>query len=210
MTTFSRVIFCFSALSFITPFLTDSVQAEDSFDHHVHQLADDNYAVRVAAVEALVRMCKKKPALLDKLVPIIANPNEEVERRLNAREVAAKSLYTERGAIGFTLDRELFVINMVDNGPAKNSGIPMYAQLLSVSGKSIKDKQPAEVNAMVHATKPGTKLEMVLIDHSGAKRFFYPVVARRSTIRCDEYPEKRRERVYKEWMKLRCQDTKTN
>ena len=207
MTLLSRSISCICAVFIGAASLT---QAEESFASHVHKLADDEYAVRAAAIEALVKMCKDKPELLDKLAPVALNHDEDVERRLNARDVVFNSLYTERGAIGFALDRELIVVNLVHNGPAKNSGIPMRAQLLSVAGKSVKGKQPTDIYAIVHATKPGTKLEMEFVDQDGEKLLYYPEVVARHTIRSDENSEERRKEAFDEWMERKREELKTD
>ena len=176
------------------------VCAEETFESHVQKLADDQFAARDAAIKALIKMCKDKPELLDKLAPVVFSQDDDIERVMNAREVVAKSVYTERGAIGFALNRELIVGSLVKDGPAMKSGIPMGAQLLSVAGKSVEGKEPTDIYAMVHATKPGTKLEMEFVDKDGEKLLYSPVVARRSTIRSDEQPEKRRKEAYEEWM----------
>ena len=155
-------------------------------------------------------MCKEKPALLDKLAPVAFDNEGEIERKLNAREIISKSLYTERGAIGFALDRELIVVNLVPNGPAKNSGIPMRAQLLSVDGKSVKGKAPTDIYSMVHATKPGTKLEMEFVDQDGEKLLYHPEVVARGTIRSDENSEERRKEAYEEWMERKRKEFETD
>ncbi len=179
-------------------------QANESLDAYVAKLADDQYAVRMEAKKALVEMCGKKPELVDAFFKLIGDPNADPEQTFIAkeiiREVFDKSVFVERGAIGFALDRELIVISLVNNGPAKNSGIPMRAQLLSVSGKSVEGKQPVDIYAMVHATKPGTKLEMEFVDQDGEKLLYYPEVVARRTIRSDENSEERRKEAYNEWM----------
>lgn len=177
------------------------LQAEESFDSLVEKLADDQFAVRAAAQKELVAMCRKKPALLDRLAPIAFDEKDDIERVLNVREVIAAALYVERGAVGFALNRELIVERLVKNGPAQQSGIELGYQLLSVAGKEVKDrKTPAEIYSMIHATRPGTPMEMEFLTPDGEKLLLQPKPVPRSTIRSDENPEQRRKEVYEEWM----------
>ena len=190
------------------------VQANESFDANVAKLADETYAVRMEAKKSLIEMCNKKPELVDAFFRLINDHNADPEQAFISkeiiREVFDKSFFVERGAIGFALDRELIVTSLVNNGPAKNSGIPMGAQLLSVSGKSVKGKQPVEIYSMVHATRPGTKLEMEFVDQDGEKLLYYPEVVARHTIRSDENSEKRRKEAFDEWMERKREELKTD
>ena len=90
------------------------------------------------------------------------------------------------------------------------SGIEMGAQLLSVAGKSVTGKNPSDIYAMVHATKPGNKLEMEFANPDGEKVLLYPVVAPRSTIRSDENTEERRKEAYEEWMERKRKEFQTD
>lgn len=176
-----------------------ALQAEESVESLVQKLADDQYAVRVDSANKLVEMCRKDPKLIERLAPIAFSEEDEIERVLNVREVIAEAIHVERGAIGITLNRELIVANLVDDGPAKTSGIELGSQLLSVAGKSVEGKSPLEVYALIHATRPGSKLEMEFVDGDGQKVLLYPEIAPRSTIRSDENPEQRKQERFEEW-----------
>ena len=179
----------------LTALSSQGLRAQESFETHVYRLADDAYSVRMASIEALIKMCRKQPALLDDLAPVALDMDGDVERRLNARKVIAESLFFERGAIGFALNHELIVIRLVNQGPAMVSGIQIGSQLLSVAGEKVEGKSAADIYALVHATRPGSKLGMEFVDRDGEKLLYYPVVAARSTIRSDERPEERKHQL---------------
>jgi len=176
------------------------VSAEESFESHLRKLNDDRYAVRVESRDALVVMCRKKPQLLDALAPVLFDEKEDIERVLLAREVVREAIFVERGAVGFALDHNLVVVRLVENGPAANAGIRHNFKLLSFGGQSVEGKNPDQVYAMIHASAPGTKLDMELLTPEGEKVVLHPVVVARQTIRADEDSAARKQQLYDQWM----------
>ena len=183
------------------------LQAEETFESLVHKLADDSYAVRTASVEALAKMCRDKPKLIEHMAPVILDEEGDIERILNAREVVYQSIdeirklnCQEPGFIGIRLTKTLMVRSVTVGAPGEKSGISHSIYLVSIAGKSMKGKTPDDIDTLIQATKPGTKLEMKFVNKAGEKFTFYPIVGQRSIAMNPKVTEARCKKIYNEWL----------
>ncbi|MDX1679863.1 MAG: PDZ domain-containing protein [Akkermansiaceae bacterium] len=179
------------------------LSAEESFDSLVTKLADEQYTVREESTRALTKLCCEQPELLDDLAKVIFDPEEDIERVIRAEAVVAEAAYVERGVIGFALDLNLVVARLAAEGPAREAEIQRGWTLVEVAGKPVVGMKPSEIYAMIHETRPGTKLQMAFVDAQGERKIVLPTVAPRSTVRSGEDVEERKKECLERWMELK-------